>query len=906
MNEKELRLVLRMRDDATKALQGFAAKGAAAMRSLARRSRQAFADFSRSVAGAIKNLFSLRTLLVTGIAAIAMRKVIRAFENFQKSMNRVGALTGETGASFQRLNEFAQELGRTTEFSAAQAADGMALLAQAGLQSEAIMGALPNVLRLASAAQIDMAQAAEISTNILFQLGLEVSDLADANDVLVKAFTSSKTNLQSLGEAFKFAGPLATSAGQDFKEITAVLGQLGQAGFEGSIGGTVLRNAIIRLLNPSREAASTLERLGIEVYDSEGNMRSLTDVIGQFESKAVKAEDVIKIFSARAGPGMAALISRGTDKLKEFRDLLEDSGGIAEEIQKRQLEGFRGAVVRMRSAVEGAAISIGEELEPVLIKAADFVKAFANEVVGALKELNKTTGGVEEAADGFESFSNRLHSVVKALVVVFFGFKRVLIGAKLGLLGVGFAASLVLSGLAHVGAGIGLIAGGIISLLEGPLRHLIFTAEKAAWVLGQSGLALSLGEVRREIDGAGLAVAEAGFDVLGTAVDNTDRLSKELSATWDDMGATVTEETILLGKLDAAQKGYNKTVMDAQQPITELTQVLSRFGAATAAAELAAGRVQEITIDPKTAAEAITLIKALEQAWFKAFADTSEEGQARAAVISFALDTARVALSRLSADEAAAAARRVSLGDVKAAGLVEIEQKLAEELRLLHMTEDEKELLQINQKHAAILDSVAEFKNKEAALFAAGEIRKAQIANLEEKKRQKRQKESTQATMAALQFITSSALRENKKFFEIIKVADIAQAIADTYTAATAALKAGPVAGPILAGIITAAGLANVAKIRATQFGGGSSGGGGSLPAGGATIGGGPAAGALPAESLAAPTPVSVAQSTVSPTAPPAVSITVNGAVGNEEEVARRLAELVDQAIKGGAQVGIA
>jgi len=160
--------------------------------------------------------------------------------------------------------------------------------------------------------------------------------------------------------------------------------------------------------------------------------------------------------------------------------------------------------------------------------------------------------------------------------------------------------------------------------------------------------------------------------------------------------------------------------------------------------------------------------------------------------------------------------------------------------------------------------------------------------------------------MAALQFITSSALRENKKFFEIIKVADIAQAIADTYTAATAALKAGPVAGPILAGIITAAGLANVAKIRATQFGGGSSGGGGSLPAGGATIGGGPAAGALPAESLAAPTPVSVAQSTVSPTAPPAVSITVNGAVGNEEEVARRLAELVDQAIKGGAQVGIA
>src|SRR5690606_25493246 len=195
--------------------------------------------------------------------------------DFQAGMNQVRAVSGATGDELAALETQAKELGRTTQFSASEAADGMGYLAMAGFEANEILGSMPSVLQLAAAAQMDLGRAADITSNILTGYGMEVDELGHANDVLVNAMTRANVDLTMLGESFKYVGPVAKSAGVTFEESAAAIGLLGNAGIQGSMAGTALRGAISRLLNPTGEAARTLERLGVNAVTSSGELRPL-------------------------------------------------------------------------------------------------------------------------------------------------------------------------------------------------------------------------------------------------------------------------------------------------------------------------------------------------------------------------------------------------------------------------------------------------------------------------------------------------------------------------------------------------------------------------------------------------------------------------------------------------------
>src|SRR5690625_3127631 len=116
------------------------------------------------------------------------------------------------------MTELARELGATTQFSASQAADAMSFLSMAGFDVNQTMTAMPAVLNLAAAAQLDMAQSADIASNIMAGFNMDASELSGAVDVLAKSFTSSNTDLSQLGEAMKMVGPVASGFGVQFEE----------------------------------------------------------------------------------------------------------------------------------------------------------------------------------------------------------------------------------------------------------------------------------------------------------------------------------------------------------------------------------------------------------------------------------------------------------------------------------------------------------------------------------------------------------------------------------------------------------------------------------------------------------------------------------------------------------------
>ncbi|MBS3939338.1 MAG: phage tail tape measure protein [Actinobacteria bacterium] len=313
--------------------------------------------------------------LVGGLGAAAM-----VAGNFEKSMNRVRAVSGATGQQFAELEQQARELGRTTQFTASQAADAMGFLAMAGFQANEIMGAMPATLTLAASANLDLARSADIVSNVMTGYGIAVDDLGGAVDVLTKSFTSANTDLGQLGEAFKFAGPVAKGAGIAFEETAAALGMMGNAGIQAGMAGTSLRGAITRLLNPTKQVADRLAELGIETMNAEGNLRPLHELIGQLEQSGASTADMMLIFGQRAGPAMGALVDQGSAALRSLTNELENSGGTAERIAGIQMEGLQGSLTRARSAAEGLAITMGSQVSPAIAFGAD---QFASLAAGA-------------------------------------------------------------------------------------------------------------------------------------------------------------------------------------------------------------------------------------------------------------------------------------------------------------------------------------------------------------------------------------------------------------------------------------------------------------------------------------------------------------------------------------------
>lgn len=296
------------------------------------------------------------TTPLAGLGALTLRTA----GNFEQAMNRVQALSGATGDQFDQLRRQARDLGAATQFSASEAADAMGFLAMAGFDANEIIGAMPATLQLAAAAQMDLANTADVVSNVLTGYRMETEELGHATDVLVTAFTSANTDLMQLGEAMKYAGPVASAAGVEFEEAAAALSLMGNAGIQGSMAGTSLRGAISRILNPTKQVTEAMTAAGLSFTDAQGKLLPLAEIIEQLEPHAENAGLFMELFGQRAGPAMAALVAQGSDALEDFTGKLRESGGAAERIADVQMAGLNGVLRQLASAWEELQLGIAD------------------------------------------------------------------------------------------------------------------------------------------------------------------------------------------------------------------------------------------------------------------------------------------------------------------------------------------------------------------------------------------------------------------------------------------------------------------------------------------------------------------------------------------------------------------
>ena len=352
----------------------------------------------------------------TAMAGFAATSVATGAE-FDKSMSQVAATMGTTVDQIDNLRNFAQEMGRTTAFSATQAADALNYMALAGYNADQSMEMLPNVLNLAAAGDMELARASDMVTDAQSALGLKMEDMTGFVDQLAKTASKSNTSVSQLGEAILTIGGTAKTLSGGTTELNTALGILADNGIKGAEGGTKLRNVVLSLSAPTDKAADVLKELGIVTKDAQGNMLPLDNLMGQLSKSldglgtADKAAIIKQIFNKQDIAAVNALLDTSADRWDELSAAIDDSTGAADAMAKTQLDNLAGDITLFKSALEGAQIAISDSLSPALREFVQFGTDGLSKITSAFQE-----GGLEGAMEAFgEILSDGLAMIIEKL-----------------------------------------------------------------------------------------------------------------------------------------------------------------------------------------------------------------------------------------------------------------------------------------------------------------------------------------------------------------------------------------------------------------------------------------------------------------------------------------------------------
>lgn len=346
------------------------------------------------------NLISGLTQAATGKLTALAKTSVGVGVSFQSSMSQVAATMGVGVDQIQSLTDKAKEMGSTTAFTATQAADALNYLALAGYDANKAAEVLPSVLNLAAAGGMDLAYASDLVTDAMASLNLEANkqNVDEFGNKLAKAASKANANVSQLGEAILTVGGTAANLKGGTTELTTALGLLANVGIKGAEGGTHLRNIILSLQSPTDDATKLMEQLGLQVYDAQGNMRGLDDILTDLSgslaglTQGQKDSVINALFNKTDLAAVNGLLAAQGEQWESLAQQIDAAGEIAgdsgamAQMAETQLDNLQGSVTIMQSALEGLQLGIYDYLEPSLNEAAKWGSECFSTLTKALSE----------------------------------------------------------------------------------------------------------------------------------------------------------------------------------------------------------------------------------------------------------------------------------------------------------------------------------------------------------------------------------------------------------------------------------------------------------------------------------------------------------------------------------------
>ncbi|MGV3161962.1 phage tail tape measure protein [Streptococcus hyovaginalis] len=362
--------------------------------------------------------------LTVPLAAIGAAS-LKTFGDFQSQMNRVKAISGATGSQFEKLKTQAMDLGASSVFSATEVAKGQEMMASAGFKTNDIYKAMPGVMDLAAVSGGDLALASEAAATAVNMFGLKAGQAGHVADVFAQAAADTNAEVGDMAEALKYAGPVAGALGISLEETAAAVGIMSNAGIKGSQAGTTLRTAMTRLTDPTKKMKGVMQDLGLEFFDSNGKMKSLSGITQELQTKMAgltdkqKAAALSTLFGKESLSGMLALVDSAPGSLDKQTQALIKSDGAAKQMADTMNSGVKGSIEELKGALETAGITIGEILAPAFEKVVNGL----TELINWFNQLNPSTQTVIVAIAGVVAAIGPLLVIIGTAAVTFAKFK---------------------------------------------------------------------------------------------------------------------------------------------------------------------------------------------------------------------------------------------------------------------------------------------------------------------------------------------------------------------------------------------------------------------------------------------------------------------------------------------------
>ena len=384
--------VLRLRDEFTSPL-GKSIDMMTSASTAGDKTRKSIEKFGNGIAKTGKAM----TAAITVPVATAGAACVKTAADFESGMSQVQAtmgltkdatakLNGETVNTMDALSKLAKEMGKTTKFSATDAAEAINNMAMAGYDVQTIYDRLPTTLSLASAGNLDLDYATQLVANGMAVMGENCQSAQQMADQMAVTASNAYGSVADFGEGLLVAGGQASVCGQSMEDTFTALGILGDAGIQGAEGGTALRNTLKNLYQPTDKAGKVLRRLGIQTSDADGSLLSMQDVLQQLNGAMGDMTDaeisttMAEIFDTRTIAAASALLGNADDRWNSLRETISgasdmyDGQGAAAGMAATQLDNLDGQITILKSSIEGLAISSGQILLPMVKSGVDWLQ----------------------------------------------------------------------------------------------------------------------------------------------------------------------------------------------------------------------------------------------------------------------------------------------------------------------------------------------------------------------------------------------------------------------------------------------------------------------------------------------------------------------------------------------------
>lgn len=320
------------------------------------------------------------TVPIAGVATAA----VKTAADFEAAMSEVGAISGASAQDLATLTAKAKEMGATTSFSASESAEAMKYMAMAGWKTADMTAGIAGIMNLAAAAGEDLGTTSDIVTDGLTAFGMSAKESGRFADVMAATSTNASTNVTMLGESFKYCAATAGAMGYNIEDISVALGVMANAGIKGSTAGTTLKNVIANMAKPTDAQAAVMQKLGISLTDSSGNMKSFAEVMNNLRSsfnglsETEKASYATTLAGKESMSGLLTIVNASAADFDKLTEAINGSSGSAEAMAAKMLDNLKGQLTLLKSAVEGIAITIGDKLLPYLKKFVSWVQKAAD------------------------------------------------------------------------------------------------------------------------------------------------------------------------------------------------------------------------------------------------------------------------------------------------------------------------------------------------------------------------------------------------------------------------------------------------------------------------------------------------------------------------------------------------